>query len=77
MEQVMNHSKPNGEYPELNWSGFRIPSKRLFDGLVSGLLVGLLISNRTFGGALAFFAVLMIWKSLEFRLDRIEAKLSN
>ena len=77
----MKHSEPNGEYRELNWSGFRIPfritPKLVFDILVTGALAGLLMSQRTFGGALAFFAVLMIWKNLEFRLDRIESKLSN
>lgn len=73
----MDHSEPNWEFPELNWSGFKIPSKRLFDGLVTGLLAGGLISHGTFGGALAFLAVYMIWKNLEFRLKRIESKLPN
>ncbi len=75
----MNHSEPNGEYPELNWSGFRIPfrvtPKLLFDVIVSVLLAcGLMPGFRS---GLAFAAVLMIWKSLEQRLDRIESKLSN
>ena len=76
----MNHSEPNGEYPELNWSGFKIPfritPKLLFDVLVTGLLSGLM-SQLTFGRAMAFMAVLMIWKNLESRLDRIESRLSN
>ena len=70
----MNHSEPKGEY--LDWNGFRIPTKLLFDVLVTGLLaVGLF--SRTFRGALAFIAVYMIWRNLESRLDRIESKLSN
>jgi hypothetical protein len=80
MEKVMNHSEPNGEYPDLNWSGFEIPlkitPKLLFDVLVTGLLAGGLFS-RTFRGALAFMAVYMIWRNLESRLNRIESKLSN
>jgi hypothetical protein len=77
----MNHSEPDGEYPELNWSGFRIPfritPKVAFDTLISGLLAVGLIEQGVFGGALALWAILMIWKSLESRLDRIESKLSK
>ena len=77
----MNHSEPNGEYPELNWSGFKIPfgvtPKLLFDCLVTGLLATGLLLRGAIGGALALWAILMIWKSLEVRLDRIESKLSN
>ena len=74
----MNHSEPNGEYPDLNWSGFKIPlkitPKLLFGVLVTGLLAGGLISG-TFRGALAFVGVYMIWRNLESRLDRIKSKL--
>jgi hypothetical protein len=80
MEPVMNNSEPNGEYPELNWSGFRIPfritPKLLFNALVTGLLAGGLMAP-TLRGFLAFSAVYMIWRNLESRLDRIESKLSN
>jgi len=76
----MNNSEPNGEYPELNWSGWRIPlritPKLLFDVLVTGLLGGGLVSP-TLRGACAFMAVYMIWKNLDLRLARIESKLSN
>jgi hypothetical protein len=73
----MNHSESNGEYPELNWSGFRISSKLWFDALITGLLTGGLIGGGLLGRLLVFFAVMIIWKHLESRLDRIESKLSN
>ena len=83
----MNHSEPNGEY---NWSGFRIPfritPRVLFEGLISGMLTsGLFILGVTGGSetdrmlavGLVAFPILVIWKLLEQRLDRIESKLSN
>ncbi len=73
----MNRSEPKGEYPDLDWSGFRISSKLWFDVLISGLLGGGLLGIGHLRGGLALFAVLMIWKHLELRLDRIESKLSN